>query len=127
MAEFLQQNGMNAQPDAGTYISSVDQLVNSYISNVVKSPSSSLCADDSHFITELEVLLIFRWIFILRDCTGLYRAVQPQYFRIFILIFGKFNSETLGEGPGHLNIHMDIQGLQFRDIRDIRHIRDIQL
>ena len=50
MAEYLQQNGMNAQPDAGTYISSVDQLVNSYISNVVKSPSSSLCADDYHFI-----------------------------------------------------------------------------
>ena len=50
MTEYLQQNGLNCQPDAATYISSVDLLVNSYITNVVKSPSSTFKAKDYHFI-----------------------------------------------------------------------------
>ena len=50
MAEYLQENGLNSQPDAATYISSVDLLVNSYISNVVKSPSSTFKAKDYHFV-----------------------------------------------------------------------------
>ncbi len=50
MTEYLQQNNHISQPDAATYISSVDLLVNSYIANVVKSPSSSLRAKDYHFV-----------------------------------------------------------------------------
>ena len=36
-------------PDMGTYVTSVDQLINSYIANVIKCPSSNLTAEDYHF------------------------------------------------------------------------------
>ena len=35
--------------------------------------------------------------------------------------------ETMGDAPGHLNFHMDIQRLKSQDIRHIRDIRHIQL
>ena len=36
-------------PDMGTYVTSVDQLINSFIANVIKCPSSNLMAEDYHF------------------------------------------------------------------------------
>ena len=35
-------------PDMATYVSSVDQLINSYIANVIKSPSHHFQADNFH-------------------------------------------------------------------------------
>ena len=50
LAEYVEQNGGPSVPDMGTYISSVEKLVNSYISNVIKSPASSFSSETYHFV-----------------------------------------------------------------------------
>ena len=72
MREYLQQNGVIGQPEAATYISSVDQIINSYIANVIKSPSSTFKANDYHFIISFKrdgsvVMEGFIWPNCLRD------------------------------------------------------------
>ena len=52
--EFLQENGPDVDPGAATYLSSVEQLTNSYVTNIIRSPSQSLCAGDYHFILSFE-------------------------------------------------------------------------
>ena len=49
LTQYLQQEGVSVTPDMGTYVSSVDQLINSYIAHVLKSPSSGLLTEDYHF------------------------------------------------------------------------------
>lgn len=49
LAEYLNQDGVSIKPDMGTYVSSVDQLINSLITNVFKCPSSKIIIDDYHF------------------------------------------------------------------------------
>ena len=50
LAEYVEQNGVPSDPDMGTYISSVEKLLNSYISNVIKSPASSFSSETYHFV-----------------------------------------------------------------------------
>ena len=50
LTEFVEQNGVPPISDMGTYISSVEKLVNSYISNVIKSPASSFSSETYHFV-----------------------------------------------------------------------------
>ena len=52
--EFLQQGGP-VQPSAGTILSSVDLMINSYITSILKSPSQPLCSKDYHFIISFEL------------------------------------------------------------------------
>ena len=49
LGEYLDQDGVSVKPDVGTYVSSVDQLINSLITNVFKCPSSKIVTDDYHF------------------------------------------------------------------------------
>ena len=49
LGEYLDQDGVSVKPDVGTYVSSVDQLINSFITNVYKCHSSKIVTDDYHF------------------------------------------------------------------------------
>ena len=49
LSEYLEQDGVSVNPDMGTYVSSVDQLINSFISNILKCPSSKIVIEDYHF------------------------------------------------------------------------------
>ena len=50
LAEYVEQNGVPSVPDMGTYISSVEKLLNSYINNVIKSPASQFSSETYHFV-----------------------------------------------------------------------------
>ena len=50
LAEYVEQNGVPSVPDMGTYISSVEKLVNSYINNVIRSPASQFSSETYHFV-----------------------------------------------------------------------------
>ena len=54
LAEYVEQNGVPSDPDMGTYISSVEKLLNSYISNVIKSPASSFSSETYHFVISFD-------------------------------------------------------------------------
>ena len=45
---------MDVVPSADTYLSSVEQLINSYVTNIIRSPSQPLCADNYHLIVSFE-------------------------------------------------------------------------
>ena len=49
LTEYLQQEDISVQPKMGTYISSVEKLINSFITDVLKSPSSKMMTEDFHF------------------------------------------------------------------------------
>ena len=48
LTEYLDQEGLTLEPDIATYVTSVDQSINSFITNVLKSPSSQLQTEHFH-------------------------------------------------------------------------------
>ena len=49
LTEYLQQEYNSVNPKMGTYISSVEKLINSFITDILKSPSSKMMTEDFHF------------------------------------------------------------------------------
>ena len=48
LSDYLDQDGVILEADIATYISSADQIINSFIQNVLKSPRSAFQAEKFH-------------------------------------------------------------------------------
>ena len=56
LSEYLQQEDISVDPKMGTYISSVEKLINSFITEILKSPSSKMMTEDFHFNISYDTL-----------------------------------------------------------------------